>query len=101
MAKKIASQPSPGSRSRYGSPAFLSRAATGSLLRADHLLERVVQLPLLLGRKLPEDERVRERLLVREDELVLPQRRIALGKDLLHTIQRADVVNVLGDVSLH
>src|SRR5215204_2463968 len=103
IAKNSSSQPSPGRSSRYGSAAFRSRAGMRILpncLGADDLLERVVDLLLLVGLEPPEYEGVLQELLVREDQLVLRERRVALRQDLLHPIDRADVVHVLRDVGL-
>src|SRR5918992_4012054 len=100
MTKKISSHPSPGSSRKYGSPALFSRAGTPYLC-AEHLLEGLVQLLLLLRVETPEYERVRQELLVGEDQLVLGEGRIPFGEDLPHALDRTYVVDVLGDVGLH
>src|SRR5918999_5865363 len=101
MTKKISSHPRPGSSRTYGSPAFFSRPPTPWDLRADHLLEGLVQLLLLFRLEAAEDERVFEERLVGKDQLVLGERGVTLGEDLPDAFDRADVVDVFRDVGLH
>src|SRR3712207_2503913 len=96
--KKSSSQPSPGRSNRYGSPPLRSRPGMVCVrswrLRADQLLEGVVQLRLLVRLEAPEDVRVVEDLLVREDQGVPGERPVGLLENLLGSLHRADVVDV-------
>src|SRR5215208_8157451 len=103
IAKKSRSQPSPGRSSRYGRAAFRNRAGMrvpSPALGADHLLERIVELLLLLRLQASEDERVLEERFVREYQLVVEELPVALYEYLLDALNGTDVVDVLRDVGL-
>src|SRR5215208_196813 len=103
IAKKSTSHPSPGRSSRYGRAAFRSRAGTRvprQALGADHLLERIIELLLLVRLQAPEDERVFKEGVVREDQLVVEEVPVALHENLLDALDGTDVVHVLRDVRL-
>src|SRR5215210_8178687 len=98
MAKNSSSHPSPGRSNRYGRARLRRRTGMGASprgpLRADQLLEGVVQLGLLVRLQAPEDARVREELLVREDQGVRGELLVRLRDHLLGAVHRTDVVHV-------
>src|SRR5687767_4974305 len=98
--KKSASQTAPGARSPYGSSRRRTRIGLPSA--GDRLVPGLLDLlhVLLVSRWLLERLAVGDELVVREDQRVLRQGRIALLEDLLHPCDRRDVVDERRDVGL-
>src|ERR671919_62584 len=127
MTKNRISQMSPGPISRYGirRRRTVSISASGGRRRSrssgylrddsgppppvcppcalragDHILERLLDLLLVLLRRVGLRRAVRRVLLVGEDELATGELRIILLDDLLHSLYRLDVAVVRGDLDL-